>query len=94
MQSLEGYRLLDFGTAQAGPQVAQLLADMAWKSSRLKQNKAGRRQAGHPMTGIGTGSVNESKWLDMQPVFHIMNRNKLSFTINLKHPRATEVLND
>ena len=92
MQSLEGYRLLDFGTAQAGPQVAQLLADMGMEVIKIETRiKPDGVRLGHPMTGIDTGNVDESKWLDMQPVFHIMNRNKLSFTINLKHPRATEV---
>ena len=40
MQSLEGYRLLDFGTAQAGPQVAQLLADMGMEVINHRQIKA------------------------------------------------------
>jgi len=32
--------------------------------------------------------------LDMQPVFHIMNRNKLSFTINLNIQGRRKFLND
>ena len=92
MQSLEGYRLLDFGTAQAGPQVAQLLADMGMEVIKIETRvKPDGVRLGRPMAGVNITGVDESKWLDMQPVFHMMNRNKLSFTINLKHPRATEV---
>ena len=93
MQSLEGYRLLDFGTAQAGPQVGQLLADMGMEVIKIETRvKPDGVRLGQPMTGVDTAGVDESKWLDMHPVFHMLNRNKLSFTINLKQPRAMDVI--
>lgn len=61
MQSLEGYRLLDFGTAQAGPQVAQLLADMGMEVIKIETRiKPDGVRLGHPMTGIDTGNVDEA----------------------------------
>ena len=93
MQSLEGYRLLDFGTAQAGPQVGQLLADMGMEVIKIETRvKPDGVRLGQPMAGVDIAGVNKRKWLDMQPVFHMLNRNKLSFTINLKQPLAMDVI--
>ena len=93
MQSLEGYRLLDFGTAQAGPQVGQLLADMGMEVIKIETRvKPDGVRMGQPMAGVDTTGVDESKWLNMHPVFHMLNRNKLSFTINLKQPRSMDVI--
>jgi crotonobetainyl-CoA:carnitine CoA-transferase CaiB-like acyl-CoA transferase len=92
MQSLEGYRLLDFGTAQAGPQLSQLLADMGMEVIKIETRvKPDGVRLGKPMVGVDITGISESQWLDMQPVFHMMNRNKMSFTINLKQSGAMDV---
>jgi benzylsuccinate CoA-transferase BbsF subunit len=92
MQSLEGYRLLDFGTAQAGPQTAQLLADMGMEVIKIETRvKPDGVRLGMPMVGHAVAGLDESKWLDMQPVFHMLNRNKLSLSINLKQPQAKDI---
>jgi benzylsuccinate CoA-transferase BbsF subunit len=92
MQSLEGYRLLDFGTAVAGPQTGQLLADMGMEVIKIEtRTKLDGLRLGRPTVGPEIAGTDESKWLDMQPVFHVLNRNKLSFTINLKQLGAMDV---
>jgi len=92
MQSLEGYRLLDFGTALAGPQVGQLLADLGMEVIKIETRvKPDGLRLGRPIVGDDIAGGDNGKWLDMQPMFHVTNRNKLSFTINLKQPGAMDV---
>lgn len=92
MQPLEGYRLLDFGTAVAGPQLGQLLADMGMEVIKVETRvKLDGLRLGRPIVSDDIAGEDESKWVDMQPVFHVLNRNKLSFTINLKQPGAIDV---
>jgi len=92
MGPLEGYRLLDFGTAVAGPQVGQLLADMGMETIKIEtRTKLDGGRLGRPIIGDNNAGNVDSKWVDMQPSFHVLNRNKESFTINLKHPRAMDV---
>jgi crotonobetainyl-CoA:carnitine CoA-transferase CaiB-like acyl-CoA transferase len=92
MQSLEGYRLLDFGTALAGPQVGQLLADLGMEVIKIETRvKPDGLRLGRPIVGDDIAGGDDGKWLDMQPMFHVTNRNKLSFTINLKQPGAMDV---
>jgi len=92
MQALEGYRLLDFGTAVAGPQAAQLLADLGMEVIKVETRvRLDGTRVGRPIVGDDIIGGDEGKWPDMQPVFHVTNRNKLSFTINLKQPRAMDV---
>lgn len=91
---LEDYRVLDFGTAWAGPQVGQLLADMG--AEVIKVETRGRldgARMGRPIVGDDIAGGDEGKWPDMQPVFHGLNRNKLSFTIDLKQPKARHIIN-
>jgi len=92
MQALEGYRLLDFGTAVAGPQVGQLLADMGMEVIKIETRvKLDGMRRGRPIVGDDIAGGDEGKWPDAQPYFHVTNRNKLSFTINLKHLGAMDV---
>ena len=90
---LEGYRILDFGTAWAGPQVGQILTDLGAEVIKIESRKKmdgarlGRPIVSEDITGGDTG-----KWPDMQPVFHGLNRNKLSFTVDAKNPRGLSLI--
>jgi len=80
MQSLEGYRLLDFGTALAGPQVGQLLADLGMEVIKIETRiKPDGLRLGRPIVGDDIAGGDDGKWLDMQPMFHVTNRNKFEF---------------
>lgn len=90
---LEGYRLLDFGTAWAGPQVGQLLVDMGMETIKVETRaKLDGLRMGRPVVSEDIVGGDEGKWPDVQPTFHGINRNKLSFTINLKQPGAKDVI--
>jgi crotonobetainyl-CoA:carnitine CoA-transferase CaiB-like acyl-CoA transferase len=91
---LEGYRVLDFGTAWAGPQCGHLLADMGAEVIKIEtRGRLDGLRMGRPVVGDDIAGGDEGKWPDMQPAFHGLNRNKLSFTIDLKQPKARDIIN-
>jgi benzylsuccinate CoA-transferase BbsF subunit len=93
MYPLEGYRVLDFGTAWAGPQVGQILADLGAEVIKIEsRKKIDGVRLGRPIIGEDIAGGDEGKWPDMQPVFHGLNRNKLSFTIDAKHPEGLDII--
>ena len=89
MQALEGYRILDFGTAVAGPMAVQILADMGAEVIKVESRKSldGLR-LGRPIVGDDIAGGDEGKWPDIQPSFHGVNRNKLGITLDIKHPEG------
>ena len=92
---LEGYRILDFGTAWAGPQVGQILADLGAEVIKIEsRKKLDGARLGRPVVGEDIAGGDRGKWPDMQPVFHGLNRNKMSFTVNAKDPEGQRLLYD
>jgi benzylsuccinate CoA-transferase BbsF subunit len=90
---LEGYRVLDFGTAWAGPQVGQILADLGAEVIKIEsRKKIDGARLGRPIVGDDIAGGDEGKWPDMQPVFHGLNRNKLSFSVDAKHPEGLKII--
>jgi len=93
MSALRGYRVLDFGTAWAGPMAAQLLADMGAEVIKVEtRKKMDGLRMGRPIIGTDAAGGDEGKWPDMQTAFHAFNRNKLSITLDLKHPEGQEAI--
>lgn len=93
MLPLEGYRVLDFGWVMAGPITGHLLADMGAEVIKVESRRridASRR--GRPITGekIAQGDAGEQP--DLVPLFHNLNRNKLSITVDFSHPQAQGLL--
>ena len=90
---LEGYRVIDFGTAWAGPQVGQILADFGAEVIKVEtRKKIDGARLGRPIIGNDIAGGDEGKWPDMQPVFHGLNRNKLSLSVDAKHPEGIEII--
>ncbi len=90
---LEDYRVLDFGTAWAGPQVGAMLADMGAEVIKVEtRTRLDGTRMGRPLVGDDIAGGDEGKWPDMQPVFHGINRNKLGFTVDLKQPKARDII--
>jgi benzylsuccinate CoA-transferase BbsF subunit len=90
---LEGYRVLDFGTAWAGPQVGQILADLGAEVIKIEsRKKIDGARLGRPIVGEDVAGGDEGKWPDMQPVFHGLNRNKMSFAVDAKHPEGLKII--
>ena len=82
--SLEGIRVLDFGTAWAGPMAAHILADMGAEVIKVEsRTHIDGARLGRPIVGDDIDGGDKGKWVDMQPQFHGLNRNKYSITVNL-----------
>ncbi|MGC9071452.1 MAG: CaiB/BaiF CoA transferase family protein [Acidilobus sp.] len=77
---LDGVRVLDFTHAVAGPFASMLLAEMGAEVIKVEPPEGDEvRDAAPVANGIST-------------VFAASNRNKRSIVIDLKHPRAREVV--
>ncbi len=82
--ALEGIRVLDFTQMMMGPWATQFLGDMGAEIIKIERPGAGEWERGLRSTG---------ELLDGQsPFFLAMNRNKKSVALNLKDPRARDVV--
>ena len=82
---LSRYRVVDFGTAWAGPMAAQLLADLGAEVIKVESHaRMDGLRLGRPIVGDDIAGGDRGLWPELQPVFHGINRNKLSVTLNLK----------
>ena len=82
--ALDGVRVLDFTQMMMGPWATQFLGDLGADVIKIERPGAGEWERGLRAMG---------KLLDGQsPFFLAMNRNKKSLTLNLKDPRARDVV--
>ena len=78
---LAGYRVLDFGWVLAGAIPGMVLADMGAEVIKVEtRQRLDYMRQGRPI--IGTERDPEQ-----HPMFHNVNRGKLSVTLNTNHPR-------
>jgi len=95
MYSLEGYRIIDFGTAWAGPMSTQLLADMGAEVIKVEtKGKLDGLRMGRPIVGDDIAGGDEGKWPDLQPAFHALNRNKMSITLDIKKGKGLSLIKE
>ena len=82
---LSRYRVVDLGTAWAGPMATQLLADMGAEVIKVESRaRLDGLRLGRPLVGEDIAGGDQGVWPELQPLFHSLNRNKLSVTLNLK----------
>ncbi len=90
---LDGYRVLDFGTAYAGPIAGHLLADMGAEVIKVEsRTRLDGLRLGRPIVGDDIAGGDQGKWPDLMPHFHTLNRNKLGITVDLKKPEGVVVV--
>jgi len=90
-QALTGIKVLDFGWALVGALTTRFLADYGADVVRIESSKRpdfSRLDRGYPY--VKTSSLND---LDDKPWFAQLNTSKYSMALNLKKPRAKEVIN-
>ncbi|HYA28325.1 MAG TPA: CoA transferase [Acidobacteriota bacterium] len=82
---LDGMRIVSFDHVLAGPYGTTILAEMGADVIKVESSKGGM----DPFRFFGTGEDP-----NLSPRFLEFNRNKRSFTVNLKHPKGQGVLHD
>ncbi len=96
--ALHGVRILDLGSAWAGPMAGQLLADMGAEVIKVESRaRMDGMRLGRPMippsdNGDDPAGGDRGLWPELQPVFHGLNRNKLSITLNLRTREGRDIL--
>lgn len=81
---LEGYRIIDFGWAAAAPRATCLLADMGAEVIKVETQKR--------LDPVRFGPDNLTRDPEKDPLFHSINRNKLSILLDLTHPQGVELI--
>jgi benzylsuccinate CoA-transferase BbsF subunit len=97
---LEGYRVIDFGSAWAVPQMTHIAADMGAEvikvESHVRVDYVRVAKVAVPKgVSIKTPAdlaAFDPEQLETSPVFHIMNRNKRAITVDFTKPRGAELL--
>jgi crotonobetainyl-CoA:carnitine CoA-transferase CaiB-like acyl-CoA transferase len=82
--ALDGIKVLDFTQMMMGPWATQFLGDMGAEVIKVERPVVGEWERG--LRAMGELVDGQS------PFFLAMNRNKKSVTLNLKNPRAREVV--
>ena len=82
---LDGMRIVSFDHVLAGPYGTTILAELGADVIKVESSKGGM----DPFRFFGTGEDP-----NVSPRFLEFNRNKRSFTVNLKHPKGKGVLHD
>ena len=92
-QALQDVRIVDLGSAWAGPMAGQLLADMGAEVIKVESRaRMDGMRLGRPMVGEDLAGGDRGLWPELQPVFHGLNRNKLSVTLNLRTDDGRAIL--
>ena len=90
---LHNVRVVDLGSAWAGPMAGQLLADMGAEVIKIESRaRMDGMRLGRPMVGEDLSGGDRGLWPELQPVFHGLNRNKLSVTLNLRTDAGRAIL--
>lgn len=88
IRPLAGLRVVDFGWVWAGAVPGHILADMGAEVIKVESARPlDYMRQGRPIIGA-------QKDPEQNPMFHNVNRGKLSLRINLESPEATQVLKD
>ena len=94
---MANFRVVDFGSAWAGPMAAQLLGDLGAQVIKVESRvRLDGLRLGRPINDQVThddlGEGDRGLWPELQPVFHGINRNKLSITLNLKTDEGLDLV--
>lgn len=90
---LQSFRVVDFGTAWAGPMAAGLLADLGAQVIKVESRvRLDGLRLGRPLVGEDLAGGDRGLWPELQPAFHSLNRNKLGVTLDLKTGRGLELV--
>jgi crotonobetainyl-CoA:carnitine CoA-transferase CaiB-like acyl-CoA transferase len=91
---LQGYRVVDFGSAWAGPQMTHIVADMGAEvikvesRSRIDYGRLGGAASAKDLLLKTPEALVAAapERLELNPVFHLLNRGKLGITVDFTKP--------
>jgi benzylsuccinate CoA-transferase BbsF subunit len=86
-QALAGVKVLDFGWVMAGPWLGKQLADHGAQVVRVESTKRPDTMRASRHVAVSTAANPDDK-----PTFTHLNTSKYGITINLRHPRAQEMV--
>jgi benzylsuccinate CoA-transferase BbsF subunit len=90
---LSGYRVADFTWMMAGPICTTILADLGAEVIKIESRRhLDALRKGRPISGDRIEAGDAGHEPDLIPMFHSVNRNKLSLTLDLRHPDAGEIV--
>jgi benzylsuccinate CoA-transferase BbsF subunit len=97
---LQGYRVVDFGSAWAGPQMAHIVADMGAEvikvesRNRIDYGRMGGAASAKDLLTKTPEAIAASApdRLELNPVFHLLNRGKLGITVDFTKPKGAELI--
>ena len=97
---LQGYRVVDFGSAWAGPQMAHIVADMGAEvikvesRNRIDYGRMGGAASAKDLLTKTPEAIAASApdRLELNPVFHLLNRGKLGITVDFTRPKGAELI--
>ena len=83
--ALDGIKVIDFSTAIAGPYTARLLADFGADVIKVESIHV------PDILRLSLPYKNNVAGIDRSFLFPLMNNNKYSMALNLKHPKGQEI---
>ncbi len=89
--ALEGIRVLDLTLVYAGPYCGLLLADLGAEVIKIERPGG---EVGRFLPPLRQAEVEGPQSQNLSGYFLSNNRNKLSLTLNLKHPKGVEIFKD
>lgn len=99
---LQNYRIVDFGSAWAGPQMAHIVADMGAEvikvesRNRIDYGRMGGAASAKDLLTKTPEAIAASApdRLELNPVFHLLNRGKLGITVDFTKPKGADLLRE
>jgi len=93
VEPLEGYRIVDFGTALVGGVAPRMLAELGAEVIKVESRaRLDGFRLGRPVLGDEATQADESLWIELQPSMQAAGRDKLSVTLNMNKPEGLDLV--
>ena len=93
MEPLDGYRIVDFGTALVGGVAPRMLAELGAEVIKVESRaRLDGFRLGRPVLGDEATQADESLWIELQPSLQSAGRDKLSVTLNMNKPEGLDLV--
>ncbi|MBE0479653.1 MAG: CoA transferase [Dehalococcoidia bacterium] len=102
LHPLDGYRVVDFGSAWAGPQMAHIISDMGAEvikvesRTRIDYGRMGGAASSKDLLVKSPEAIAAAapERLELNPVFHLLNRGKRGITVDFTRPEGSDLIRE